>query len=573
SHKTSGKAIIYLQKDSLAQKLVYGDKIMLYGNFHPVSPPMNPGEFDYKTYLHNRSIEYSAFIKIGDWKLVSSGNGNPIQRYAYSLRQKLLNILNKSGISGKEYAVISALLVGYTDKLDADLIKDYQGSGAMHILSVSGMHVGVIYLFLNFFLFFFDKFKYGRVPKAVILILFVWSYAILTGLSPAVMRASTMFTFIAFGNALRYPPNLLNTLAVSAFALLVYDPYFITDIGFQLSYLSVLGIILIYPYIYKSWGAHNRLLDKIWSLIAVSLATQIVTFPLSMFYFHQFPNFFILTNLVAVPWSAVVIYLGIACLIFNSVPFLSVLLSKALTWSLIFLNGSISFVDRLPYSVSVSISLSPFETIIIYLAIGAILLWFSAKKPKWMLSGLVFLLLFTASISFRKVSLKQEKRIIVYNIAKHTAIDFINGNSCYFVADSSLQKDTRKQDFFIKNSRINYQTNMLKSLYLPDTTNTFADEVFYKKSNFISFAGKRMAIVNNMTVSAQKIKIDFLLITHNSKMGLDEILQQFQPGLIIIDASNNLYYTEQLLAQCRKRNIACFSTSLSGAWILKIKDN
>jgi competence protein ComEC len=573
SHHTSGKAIIYLQKDSLSQKLVYGDKIILCGKFRPVNPPMNPGEFDYRTYLHNRSIEFSAFIKTSDWKWISSGNGNPIQSYAYSLRQKLLNILDQRGISGSEYAVISALLVGYTDKIDADLIRDYQGSGAMHILSVSGMHVGIIYLFLNFLLFFFDKFKYGRAPKAVILILFVWSYAILTGLSPAVMRASTMFTFIAFSNAFRYPPNLLNTLAASAFTLLVFDPYFITDIGFQLSYLSVLGIILIYPVIYQSWGAPNRLLNKIWALIAVSLATQIVTFPLSMFYFHQFPNYFILTNLVAVPWSAVVIYLGIACLVFHSVPFLSVILSKALTWSLIFLNGCVSFIEGLPYSVSGSISITPVETLLIYLAIGAILLWFSNRTSKWVFSGLVFLLIFAVSFSFRNMSLKQERRIIVYNIAKHTAIDFINGNSCYFVADSSLRKDTRKMDFFIKNSRIKYQTKIVNTFYLPDTAGTFADDIFYKKDNFISFAGKRMAIVNSKTVSSDKITVDFLLITHNTKMSPDEILQQFRPGLIILDASNNRYYSERLLAQCRKRNIACFSTSLSGAWILKIKYN
>ncbi len=569
-HHTSGKAMIYFQKDSLSEKLKYGDNILLAGNFNTVHPPMNPGEFDYKTYLKNRSVEYSAFLKKDKWALVSSGNGCPLLNYTYSLRQKLLAILDKSGLSGREYGVISALLIGYTDKLDPDLIKDYQGSGAMHILSVSGMHVGVIYLVLNFFLFFFDKFKYGRVPKAVMLILFVWFYAVLTGLSPAVFRAATMFSLIALGNAFKYPPNIFNTLAASAFVLLVYNPFFLFDIGFQLSYLAVIGIVTIYPVIYKSWHPEYWLVNKLWSLIAVSIAAQIVTFPLSLYYFHQFPNYFILTNMAAVPLSALVIYLGIAYLVFYWVPYLGIILGKALTWSLLGLNGSVSFIENLPFSVSRSISINGAEMILLYLIITFVFLFVIFKKPKMFIAILCLTLIILSSFTINRVTMQQQKKIIVYNVSKHTAIDFIDGSSCYFVSDSSLKNDNRKHDFYIANSRILNHTKKLNSYTVSDSSAYFADNVFYKNLRFIYFAGKRMVIVDKATTNPRKIPVDMLLISNNPDISIDELLTQYNPGLIIMDASNSATNIKKWIKQCIIRDVPFYVTSNTGAFISQI---
>jgi competence protein ComEC len=566
-HETSGSAIIYFEKDSLSQQLKYGDNILVSGNFNPVNPPMNPGEFNYKAYLKHRSIEYSAFIKEGSWKMISSDNGDPILKYAYSLRKKLLTILDKSEMSGREYGVISALLIGYTDKLDPDLIKDYQGSGAMHILSVSGMHVGVIYLVLNFFLFFFDKFRYGRVPKAVILILFVWCYAILTGLSPAILRAATMFSFIALGNAAKYPPNIINTVASSAFTLLVFNPNFLFDVGFQLSYFAVIGIVMIYPYIYKSWGSQYWLVDKIWSLIAVSIAAQLVTFPLSMYYFHQFPNYFIMTNIAAVPLSALVIYLGIAYLIFYSVPWLSHVLSKALTYSLQGLNNSISFIEGLPYSVSRAVSITGFEMILIYLVIVTVSIFLIVKKPRMLMAVLVILLVFMCSVSFHSFHIANQKKIIVYNISRHTAIDFMDGNECYFVTDSSLQNDSKKQEFHLSNSRIQYHTNVVGFSLLNKDSVNHIQNVFYKNQEFIYFAGKKMVIVNKAETNSKQIHVDFLLLSNNPKVSMDILLKQYKPGLVIMDASNYPKNIDLWIYQCRQRNIPYYATTRSGALV------
>ena len=177
----------------------YGDCLLLNTEFTPLQPSQNPSEFNYKRYLSFRSIYYQGYIRTGDWRFLSKDGGNPILRYAGSLREKLLNIFRKNNIEGEEFAVASALILGYKDELDIELKRAYAGAGAMHVLAVSGLHVGIIYLVFNGLLYFLNKFKYGNIIKAVLLILFLWFYAVLTGLSPSVMRAATMFSFIIVG--------------------------------------------------------------------------------------------------------------------------------------------------------------------------------------------------------------------------------------------------------------------------------------------------------------------------------------------------------------------------------------
>ncbi|MEI6122991.1 MAG: ComEC/Rec2 family competence protein [Bacteroidota bacterium] len=569
-HKTSGKAVVYFEKDSVSQNLKYGDRVILYSIVTEVKPPLNPGEFNYKNYLKNRSIEYQTYVKKNHWRFLDSGNGNPIVAFTYKIRDNLLAILQKAGISGNEYAVVSALLIGYTDKLDPDLIKDYQGSGAMHILSVSGMHVGIVFVVLNYLLFFFDKTKYGRIPKAIILLTFIWFYAMLTGLSPAVVRTAGMFSFIVVGNAYKRPPNIYNTLVSSAFVLLAINPFYLTDVGFQLSYLAVIGIVAIYPYIYKSLYIKYWLIDKIWSLVAVSIAAQLVTFPLSMYYFHQFPNYFILTNIIAVPCSAVVIYLGIAVLVFWFVPGLSVLVSKALTLSLKFLNGSIAIIENLPYSVSRAISISALEMICIYALIILLLVYIIKKNKKALLASLTIALVMFISISASTLQSKKQKKIIVYNINKHTAIDFVYGNNCFFVCDSALQCDIQKQEYHIFNNRYNLKTKLAKS-YQPNQRS--CDNNIYLNSGIIEFCQTKLVVVSKTTYNTKKLQVDYVLISQNPNVSIAQICQQFQARLFIFDASNSAKNIAKWKKQCEKMQIKHYSTPTSGAWIYSISES
>jgi len=569
---TSGKAIIYIEKDSSSEKLNYGDEIFFKSNYSEVTPPLNPEEYNYKNYLKYRSIDYNGYIKKTNWKFISAGNGNALMSFAYKLRNKFLGILKEKELQGNEYAVVSALLIGYTDNLDPELIKDYQGTGAVHILSVSGMHVGVIFIVLNFLLQFFDKIRYGRIPKAFLLLGFVWFYAVLTGMSPSVLRATAMFSFVIVGNAFRQPPNIYNTIAASAFVLLMADPYMLTSVGFQLSYLAVLGIVAIYPFIEKAWVPKNWLLRKTWSLIAVSLAAQLVTFPLCLYYFHQFPNYFLLTNIVAVPLSGLIIYLGIAVLALSFWPWLSLWLAKALSYSLMFLNGSISFIEQLPFSVSRAVPVNFTEMLLIYAIVIGICVFLLQHKSKVLIGVTAFVFLLMISVTIRNYSALVQKEIIVYQVNKHTAIDFFDGRSGFFICDSAFIYDTKKQDFHIMNNRCKHRTRDVNPIVIAKENPPYQNKIFYNDGNFYGFAGRKIAIINKATYNSKRLALDYLLISQNPDITMEELLTQYRPSLIIFDASNSVKNIKNWTTQCADIGMPCYSTRNSGAWLCDIED-
>src|ERR1019366_5695266 len=238
---TSGKAMVYFQKDEKSLRLKYGDGVVVKADFKEVAPPQNPGEFNYKRFLSFHNIGQQAYIKNADWVYSGDNTTNIFIAASINLRNKLLKVFTDYNIKGNEFAVGSALLLGYEDKLDADIISAYSNTGVLHILSVSGLHVAIVYIVFNWLFFFFDKIKYGNIIKAVLLILLLWSYAALTGLSAPVLRAATMFSFIIIAKAYNRYTNIYNTLAASAFLLLLINPFYMMAVGFKLSYLAVIG--------------------------------------------------------------------------------------------------------------------------------------------------------------------------------------------------------------------------------------------------------------------------------------------------------------------------------------------
>jgi competence protein ComEC len=564
---TSGKAVIYFEKDSFSEKLKYGDKLLIKAFFTEVMPPANPMEFNYKQYLAHRGIFYQAYVKSNTHLLIAVDEGGSIPGFAYRLRDKLLKILSEEGISGSEYAVISAMLLGNTDNLDPETIKSYQGSGAMHILSISGLHVGVVFIVLNFLLQFLDKFRHGKIPKAILLLLCIWLYALITGMSPSVLRATAMFSFVIVGKAFRQPPNIYNTLAASALLLILFNPFIITAVGFQLSYLAVIGIVTIYPFIYKAWSPKYKIIDKVWSLIAVSLAAQLATFPLCLLYFHQFPNYFLLANIVAVPLSGLVIYLGLAALALSAVPVLSALISKALVFSLKLLNGSVDFIEKLPYSVSDAIYISFAGMILIYLLIIMLSFFLYKKSGKAFSGSLAVLFILLIFVSFRQAHSLEQKLIVVYNINKHTAVDFVDGQRCFFVGDSLLLNDAKKQAFHIYNERVHLKVDEVTPIMLNASYEDSKKNTFYKKAGFVYFAGKKLGFISKTVFNTKLITLDYLLLLQNVDMKIEDIMKQYKFKLLIMDASNSVRNIEKWIQECNNLGIPYYVTRRAGAWI------
>ena len=258
---TKGKAIIYFEKDSLSKSLEVGDRCMASLSLEKVRKPRNPGAFDYAKYLSRSDIHFSAYLASPRWSLLELAEGFNVLRFLHSFKRGLEKSMTEVGVSKEAHAVISALTLGDKDELSSELKTAYSKAGVLHILAVSGLHVGIFYLVLNFLLGFLEKFRNGKYFKAVCIIFLLWGYVLLTGISPSVTRAATMFSFVIIGSTLNKHTNVYNTLCVSAFFLLLFQPQSLFNVGFLLSYTAVFGIVYLYPRIYGIWNVRNWFLD------------------------------------------------------------------------------------------------------------------------------------------------------------------------------------------------------------------------------------------------------------------------------------------------------------------------
>jgi len=576
--KADGLVLTYFAKDSVKKPPVEGSEITFSGDVQPISPPQNPGAFDYRKYMANNNIYHQVYLNNFSWKLLENPEGFNLFRAAHILSAKFVNTLNNNGLKGKEFKVASALLLGQKDMLDNETLQAYSGAGVMHILCVSGLHVGVIFIIINFLLGFMKEKGWQLYLKTFVILLTIWAYALLTGMSPSVLRAAIMFTFISIGNATNRYVHIINSLAISAFALLLYDPLMINNIGFQLSYIAIIGIVFINKPIAELWYPKNRIIKYIWGLIAVSIAAQIATAPLALFYFHQFPAYFIPANLVAVPLSFLAIYAGVAVLATSIIPMISNILGLLTNYLLFALNISVGFIEKLPYSVLHITSIFTKETILVYLIIITLILFVTFKRKVlfYVISGLILLL--STCFTLTEINRERQQKMIFYVSGKQSAIGFINGKQQIILADSILIKDKIATKFQLAGA---------KSLFGIQAENTFAlDTVadddqklpealkpLCSVGNFFLFHNKRIAIIDSIPKPAgaiSKLTVDYLWIRHNPAIRIADLKQLYNPGMIIIDGSNSFYKTEKWLAEFRKAGLKAYSLKNSGAYVVDL---
>jgi len=310
SKKTVGKILVNIQKDSIENQLQVNDNLVVKTEFLNIREPQNPYGFNYKKYLQNQQIHHQIQLKNQEL-LVLQNKSTTLRGIASKIRANINTSLISNGFKDDELAVINALLLGQRNTISSDLLESYSGAGAVHILAVSGLHIGIILLLLIFIFKPLHYFKNGKLIATLFIILILWMYAIIAGLSASVVRAVSMFTALTIGMQLIQRSNVYNTLIISMFFLLLFNPFYLFEVGFQLSYLAVFSIVWIQPKLYNLWKPNYWLPDKIWQLFTVSIAAQIGVLPLSFFYFHQFPGLFFLSNLVIIPFLGFILIAGI----------------------------------------------------------------------------------------------------------------------------------------------------------------------------------------------------------------------------------------------------------------------
>lgn len=375
------QVIAYIRKDSLLKRLSIGDFILVEASVFPVRDFETKGKFSYVSYLKHKQIYNQIFVRQGHWRVIHKQTSFSIKKLAFNFRDRISEIYASAHIKEEETSVLQALMLGVRSDISPGLLQAYSFTGAMHILAVSGLHVGILYLILSWILFFMNG-KWMRFTRTLIIIVVVWFYAFMTGFSPSIERAAIMFSLIAISKQFHWASNIYNTLAATAFFILIIHPQDLYDIGFQLSFLAITGIVCLQQYFKDMLKSKYILVNKTYELLYVSVAAQLLTLPLAMYYFGQIPMYFLLTNLVAIPVSFVVMVLGIAVV---PVFFISRLLfdnlAVILDYSVWLQDESILFISRLPCA---SLSFCPSQgfTMLMYVAILSLVLYFESRKTQ-----------------------------------------------------------------------------------------------------------------------------------------------------------------------------------------------
>lgn len=528
-----GNLLLYFRKNKLPPDITYGSQLLVQKTLQPIPNSGNPGAFDYRQYCAFQGIHHQVFLQEGEYRLLATKGLSFFTNTLIRTQTALLTILRKWIPGKKEQGVAEALLIGYREDLDKDLVQAYSNTGVVHIIAISGLHLGMIYGLLLVLLKPFRKYKAIRIIRPAMLLLVLWGFSFLAGIAPSILRSVVMFSFIIIGESLGRRTQVLNTLAASAFCLLIYNPYFLWDVGFQLSYTAVTSIVIFMQPIYRSIYLENPLLRNLWQLNAVTLAAQILTLPVVLYYFHQFPNLFLFTNFIAVPLSGFILYGELFLLLVHKLIFVNAFTGKTISFLILQLNQLIENTHRLPFAVTGNIAFSLAQALLLYGVLIGFAVWISTKKPMALIGALIA---FSGIYCIRAVAVIQQKQqhtLVVYNIPRMQAIDIIEGRNFLFRGNLQLQDNTSLANYHLAPARLFFGVSKPDQ---PKHTRI--------AGNIIAGSRKTILVVDRAITTpppAEKIPVDIIILSGNPRLHLSQLTQRFICAQYIFDSSNPLW--------------------------------
>lgn len=563
--KSMGKALFYFYKDSSSRKLNYGDQLLVYSQLQEIEPPSNPDEFDYKQYLQTKGVNYECYASGYAYSVMGNNKSNFLLAFANNSRKKLATLLHQK-IGGTEAEVASAILLGYREDLSRSVVQSFVDSGVVHVICVAGLHVGILFLILNYIIVFPEKWKHGKLLSVLFILILLWLYALFTGLATPVLRATIMFSFLAIGKHFRRYTNTVNTLAASAFLMLLFSPSSIMDTGFQLSYLAVLGILIIYKPLLSVIHPKTLLIQKIWELACVSISAQVAVFPLSLLYFHQFPNYFIITNILVVPLLSIVICIGILFFLTTWIPIVSTGIIWILQKTLLLMDGIVSGASRLPLSVSKGISISPFEAILLFLFILFIVMFFSSRKKYLFIAGVSVLVLFISMRVGEKIIHSRQQVLAVYNIPGKSTVAFISGVHS-FMPFSTIDSTDISVHIQYNWWKLGVKDNFT---FHSDTNAILLSGKLMLQREFVQFNNARIAFIKqnaDIPSSSVKLNLHCLIVSGSYDLDMLSLQNAFNFDTIVFDSSVPDYKLEKWEEECKQLNLHFYSVKTQGAYI------
>lgn len=545
-HYTEGRTIVYVTQDPTL-KLNVGNKIYINSKFSHITEPKNPNEFNYKAFLESKNVFHTVFAESENITVISNNHFNLSQIGIY-IKSQLVSILRDSGLSQEAFSICSALLVGYDDEIDAEVMHSFSHSGTLHILSVSGMHTGVLYAVLIFLFTLIDKYDKYKKTKFIFVMMGLWLFVLVTGLSPSILRAALMLSLVLVGKTFYKQGNSYNTLLLSAFLLLLYNPYLIKDVGFLLSYCAVFGIMYLYPILQKLYVFENKILQTTWSGVLMSVSATVFTLPISLYFFHQFPIWFVFSNMIIIPISFLIMGAAALFLVFYKVVFINSVLVYIINTSTSIMMWLAQLTDNPKYGFIDFISFSKTDFCFMTSIIILCLIILSTKSYK---KVVVLCLLVISWLSFSIVNnynVSKQKELIVFHI-KHKSIFTLRvGHNVYGNFNALQHKEFER---YVKPYLLNNSSLEIKQVN--------ADAFKLNSTVILKYSSDS---------NIEQLKPNYVLVSNDITI---ELTTNYKTKPVIIaDCSNSYKFVKKLKKQCAQFEIPFYSVKENGAFHINL---
>ena len=541
----SGTILLTIPKDSVNLNLAIDDEFVTYAKVKPISSPLNPHQFNYKKYLENLGVYHS--IRIEHDKLVKiKSSQTTLLGIAARARNHIIKKLDKENFGADELGVIQALLLGQRSDISEETYTNYQKAGAVHILAVSGLHIGILLLVIQFLLSPMKNIPNGRTFILILSVLFLWGFAFIAGLSASIIRATTMFTFVAYALYLNRPSNTFNILALSIlFILLFINPNLLFQVGFQMSYAAVFAILWIFPLLKQLWFPKNKVVRYFWQLLCVSIAAQLGVLPISLFYFHQFPGLFFISNLVIVPALGVILGIGILVIALSLLNWLPTPLVWFYNEIIGLMNSLIAWVAKQESFIFSAISFDFIQLLLSVLVLVMGVELCTKLNYKRIVFFLLSILCFQGWTIYQEYETHNKAQVLVLHQTRKSLIFNKSGDDLSILTDLDNKPDYLISDYV--------------------TAERIDSVRYYSLKNSYAFEDELLLIIDSTGIYP-KTASHKILLTQSPKINLDRLLDSISPKVIIADGSNYKSYVERWEATCIKNKIPFHYTGEKGAY-------
>jgi len=545
----TGKALLNISKSDSTSQLDVDHLYVTKAALSPIKSASNPHQFDYKYYLEKQYIYNQIFTNPSELLLIQS-KSHTVYGYADRLRKHINQSLETHSFSTDELAIINALLLGQRQDVSKDIVTHYVNAGAIHILAVSGLHVGIILYLLTLVFKPMHSIKNGKHISGLIIIILLWCFAVVAGLSSSVTRAVTMFSIVAFAMHLKRPTNIYNTLAFSILVLTLFKPLIIFDVGFQLSYLAVLAIVSIQPLLANLWSPKYKVTQRLWDVFTVTLAAQFGVLPISLFYFHQIPSLFFIANLIVIPFLGGILTLGIIVIILASLHALPTFLADLYGGIITLMNTLMAWISDQNTFLIEGISFNKYQMFLAYIVIVFFVSYIKNGSYKWLRMTLITIVLFYGVLIYSEFRIASSN-FTIFHKSRYTILGKKVNKKLYI--DSNLEEPSTFSSLnsFITENRI--------SLTKHDTLSS----IYHYNNNYL-------LVIDSLGIyKIPQFRPKYILLSNSPKINLNRVINTLQPKVVIADGSNYKSYVARWKATCSKNKISFHSTYHNGAYKLK----